>query len=91
MLKRHPSQYKRVVRCPTCKSDDVVSVEHLHRAQMRKRAESGMLCKCTAYPFPHERGSLRMCDHHTLADVDPSEDEWRDYEACLATPRSAWV
>lgn len=93
-LKRHPLAYKREssTKCPVCGSLDVVSIEHIRKRDLAKRKERGDHCQCNAYPFPHQKGSMRMCDHHPkiLADEEVTEEEARDYQACLETPRSGW-
>lgn len=86
-LKRHPLDYKREPKCPVCKSTDVASIEPIRARELASQAR----CYCSAYPFPHRYGSLRLCEGHRLRDVEPDADEWRDYEACLATPRTGWA
>ena len=76
----------RPPRCPVCGSTKVYSIEDSRRRQ----ADRQDTCECTRYPFPHKRGSLRMCEYHPLIGVEPTEDEIADYEACLATPRSSF-
>ena len=85
-LKRHPDLYVRIVKCPDCKSMNVYSAE----ASRRREVENQNTCCCNAYPFPHRAGSLRMCHEHHLGllGVDPTDEEIRNYQACLATPRS---
>lgn len=87
-LKKHPDQYRRTVRCPYCKSYNVTDVEAARRAEQARKDT----CRCPNYPFPHTKGTMRMCDHHplVLAGVDVTEIEYGDYMACLATPRSDW-
>lgn len=87
-LRRHPAKYKRKPKCPRC--GDVIrvrSVEEERRREMAKRKETGRFCECGGYPFPHEKGSLRFCEHHPLFHVEPDQIEVYDFEACWATPR----
>lgn len=83
-IKKPPWEYARFVKCPHCKSTDVASDEHNRRNELEKQTT----CICGGYPFPHRSGSLRGCDGHPQIDVPMDEEEWLDYEACLATPRS---
>jgi len=89
-LKRHPLAYKREssTKCTTCGSLDVTSIDAITK---RARAKQH-ICRCCAYPFPHRRGSMRMCVDHALmlAGTEPTEDETRDYQRCLETLRSGW-
>jgi len=50
---------------------------------MRQRKANGFLCHCAYYPFPHKRGTLRMCLGHPLAAVDPSPLEEQYYARCI--------
>jgi hypothetical protein len=60
-----------------------VSVELERRREMRQRKANGFLCHCAYYPFPHKRGTLRMCLGHPLAAVDPSPLEEQYYARCI--------
>lgn len=84
-LRRHPDQYVRPVRCPYCKSLNVHSVEKARRAEQKKQDT----CYCGNYPFPHRKGSLRMCMHHPSIHEEPTDEEKDDYYRCMDTPRSA--
>lgn len=85
-LKRHPDKYKRTVKCPCCKNENVYSVEDERRAELARQER----CICNNYPFPHNKGTLRMCEHHPLARVEPTEEEMHEYRACLETPRTGF-
>lgn len=78
---------KRLPRCPAC--GPVHGRPYSIEASRRRELQAQRRCTCLAYPFPHRAGSLRMCQQHVLADVPPMDDEIREYEACLMTPRSA--
>lgn len=71
-------------KCPKCGafSRDI-------EAERLRELASQVRCQCLPYPFPHRAGSLRMCVQHAAADVPPTDDEIREYESLLATPRSA--
>lgn len=89
-LRKHPLKYKRDPKCPHCGSIHVRDVEKERRAEQDRRLAAGKLCRCYAYPFPHNAGSLRFCKEHPLMvqGVEPTEDEEYEYEGCLRTPRS---
>lgn len=87
---RPPHQYARL-RCPHCKSVHVRSVERAARAQTRRRRAQGLLCGCHQYPFPHMRGTLRFCEHHTLAGRQFTEREWHGYRRVIDTPRGCYA
>ena len=84
-IKRNPEDYRRWPKCPHCGCWDTQSVEASRRAE----AEREDTCHCSRYPFPHRAGSLRMCIQHPLEieGVEPTAEEWRDYEATVSTPR----
>lgn len=82
-LKKHPDEYVRPHQCPRCGRMTLRSVEEERRREIAK-----VRCTCAAYPFPHARGKMRFCHFHPLAAVQPTIDEFEQYEACLATPRS---
>lgn len=86
-LRRDPKSYKRGVRCPHCRSEHVYSVERQRREEMERRRRAGRLCRCSAYPFPHEMATLRMCDHWAEPNVEPTAQEWEQFETCWKTPR----
>ena len=71
-------------KCPACSSRDVRNIE----AERLRELGRQQRCQCLAYPFPHRAGSLRMCLLHPLADVEPTDIEVYEYEACMRTPRS---
>jgi hypothetical protein len=84
-LKRPLREYIREVRCPYCKSKNVRDLEMERRREVNKNK-----CTCKGYPFPHRRGSMRMCDHHPkwIAGVDPTPEEIAAYDQVMRTPRS---
>jgi hypothetical protein len=82
-LRRHPDNYARTVKCPRCKSFDVRSDETTRRKEIAKR----VICHCGSPPFPHEKGSMRFCDHHPLIDVEGTKQEYLDWQAMMDTPR----
>ena len=83
-LRKHPDEYKRQVKCPSCGSSvDVRSDEKNRQNELQKETR----CYCSSYPFPHRSGSLRFCANHPLADVDGTEEEIADYEAIWETKR----
>ena len=69
----HPSRARRAIRCPVCKSTDVVSVEDTY---VRNEAKRGK-CYCFPVPHPHRKGAHRLCLDHPLAAVPLTEDEQR--------------
>lgn len=71
-------------KCPACGAPS----REIEQERLRELAAQDR-CSCMPYPFPHRAGSLRMCTQHVLADVPPTDDEIRDYESLLATPRTA--
>jgi len=87
-LPRAPELYVRAVRCPVCRGTAVRSVEQERRKEMAQRVTHS----CAAYPFPHERGTLRMCTFHParLRGERPTEEEFAAHEKLLGQPRSAW-
>ncbi len=70
-------------KCPACGAPS----RDIEAERLRELAQQDR-CTCSAYPFPHRAGSLRMCVRHAMSAVYPSDDEIRDYEQLLATPRS---
>lgn len=83
-LKKRPELYKKKPACPCCgETESVHSVEKDRRREIQKN-----LCHCQPYPFPHNKGSLRFCEHHKLRDVEPTDEEQFEYQCCLETPRS---
>lgn len=90
-LRRHPSEYIRVIKCPACGDSTLVRhVEDERQRELAKRKRTGNHCFCNAYLFPHARGSLRACMHHPLADVELTPQEELDYEAIMSTARSSY-
>lgn len=88
-LRKHPDKYVRPVKCPHCGNrKKQYSVEGQRRRELQKRKEKRLQCYCNRYPFPHQKGSLRMCDHHPAKTVEPTEEEYVQYQQCLETPRS---
>jgi len=85
-LKKHPDLYvKNKYVCPVC-GGYAYSDEQNRRNEMAKREN----CECPMYPFKHAKGSLRACIYHPkeIAGVEWTEEEIRDYEACMRTRRS---
>lgn len=83
-IKRHPDDYKIARRCLGCGSTKLYSIEEERRRELKKQET----CYCMAIPFPHRKGSLRFCEHHPLADVVATEEEWEQYQGIIETPRS---
>jgi hypothetical protein len=84
-LKRHPDAYKKQssIRCPVCKSTDVVSVEK-HRRKEQLKADT---CRCDMVPFPHRTGSIIGCvEGKPVEQWDDGDHE--DYQSMIMTPRS---
>jgi len=81
----HPRQLRsaREPSCPHCGCKKFFNIERWRRDAMRKKPR----CSCNSYPFPHEKGTLRFCVHHERFDADPTEEELRDYESLIETPR----
>ena len=86
-LKRHPDSYKRSPKCPYCKSVFVISVEMERRQELANQET----CKCSFIPFPHRKGTVLGCEHHPKPFDEWTEDDERDYQYMLETPRSEWV
>ncbi|KKL51245.1 hypothetical protein LCGC14_2297390, partial [marine sediment metagenome] len=85
-IKRNPKDYKRPIKCPCCgETERIVSSEESRRRWIAKTKHS-----CNAYPFPHRKGTMRMCEEHpkVIAGVEPTEEEWLDYQSCLETLRT---
>lgn len=81
----HPLRwYGGAVCCPHCRCDRPTDVEASRRAEQLSQTR----CRCSAYPFPHNSGTMRMCKHHPLIEVEPTEEEIDQYQSCLETPRS---
>lgn len=88
-LPRRPELYKRPVRCPFCGCEDLQDVE----AARRVETDNEDRCFCNSYPFPHRKGSLRVCVHHPDYHVPLEYWEECEYNDCLKTPRSGvwWI
>ena len=86
-LPRHPDLYKRDAKCPVCGEKERLSSQEKDRTLEKQRRPSH---SCTGYPFPHVPGSMRMCVEHPeyVLGFEPSDEEKRDYETVLATPRT---
>ena len=84
---RHRKKRKTEPKCPYCK--ETIRIRSIEQERRRELAKQDA-CHCNAYPFPHRKGTLRMRHHHPMIDVEPTDEEIYDYEACLATPRSGW-
>ncbi len=84
-LKKHPDLYvKDKYICPEC-GGRAYSDEKNRRNELAKQEQCAGDC---CYPFKHRKDSLRMCPGHPLADVDLTQMELHDFDACMATPRS---
>ena len=84
-LRKPLRAYKRPVKCPTCKSENVRSIEKERRREYEKRD----ICRCAPIPFPHLKGSITGCDYHPAG----HEREWDEldqakYEDVIRTPRT---
>lgn len=82
-LKRHPSKYKREIKCPNCGSTHLQDVE-AERQRERARQDT---CYCMQYPFPHRAGSLRFCEQNPN-DAEVTEEEYYDFIATWNTGRT---
>ena len=82
-IKKRLEEYKREKRCVVC-GGPLRSIEAERRRELAKQET----CYCGPIPFPHREGSLRFCEHHPLVDVEPTDEEWEDYEGMCMTPRS---
>lgn len=85
-LSKHPVEYVRAVKRPAC--GDHLHVRSIEAERQRELAKQDR-CLCSSYPFPHRKGSLRFCDYHPLKAVEPTAQEWEEYEGCMSTPRSS--
>ena len=83
-LKRAPTQYKRGVKCPRCKSTNVRDVEMQRRAETLRQNT----CLCNGIPFPHRHASILGCDDHPKAFEDWTQEDEQQYREMLETPRS---
>ncbi len=83
-IKRHPDSYKIKRKCPGCGGTRLRSIE----AERKREAAKQKRCYCSAYPFPHQAGSMRFCEEHSLADVTATPEEWDAYENTIRTDRS---
>lgn len=81
-IKRHPDDYVRRPRCGC--GGNLNSIEAERRRELAKQER----CTCMAIPFPHRAGSLRFCELHPRSEIEPTDEEWQDFEYLLATPRS---
>jgi len=82
-----PEQYAKWPKCPHCGSRETHSAEKERRAEMKRRIMADRLCTCNPYPFPHDKGTLRMCLFHPLAAINPDNQEIDAYQCVLDTPR----
>jgi hypothetical protein len=85
-IKRAPHKYVRAIRCPVCGSENVKSVE----LERRREAAKKDVCRCDAYPFPHDRATLVGCRFHPerLAGIPMTDDQLDAYHITLTTPRT---
>lgn len=75
-IRRAPHNYKRPIKCPHCRSEDVVDFEDQYIKNESKREQ----CYCASGPpHPHRKGSHRLCEHHALANVPLTHDEELHY------------
>ena len=86
-----PHEYVRGPFCPHCGTIHCHSVERAAVAQTKRRKARGLICRCSNYPFPHVRATLRFCREHPQILADYTETDWRGYRAVLETPRGAHV
>lgn len=86
-LKRHPDLYTNGAKCPACGEKVRISSQEKDRKLELERRPSHT---CESYPFPHSPGSMRMCTEHPeyILGFEPSDDEKRDYQSVIETPRS---
>ena len=75
---------KQEIKCPCCGETERIYDAEINEQKRNQRRS----CNCNAYPFLHRKGGMRMCEHHKLKEVEPTEEEWRDYQGCLETERS---
>lgn len=75
------------VKCPHCGCDKVYDVEKWRRKNMDEQTK----CNCAPIPFRHRRGSVRMCVHHKLHGVEPTEAELEQYQQMIDTPRTGFM
>lgn len=54
---KHPDEYKRVPRCPSCGMCKGWRIEQRAYSQRDR-------CHCKGYHFPHQKGSSKYCDFH---------------------------
>ena len=83
LLKKHPDEYKRKPKCFVC-GGRLISVE----MERRRETQLQETCYCFPIPFPHRKGSLRFCDYHHAADIEPTEEELEKFKQMCETPRS---
>ena len=81
-LKRHPSKYKRQIKCPNGHTS-TYSCEAARRRELAKQVR----CYCNGVPFPHRAGSILGCDSHPVHPDDWTKDQERQYEGMMRTPR----
>lgn len=82
-LKKNPGKYANEIKCPSCGSVHVNSVEQ----ERRRESLNNDTCSCHFYPFPHKRASMRMCMDHPNKE-EPTWEETVQYEDCLRTERA---
>lgn len=84
-LRRHPDDYAypaRYWRCPTCGGP-------AYSDEMNRRRELAQQDTCHCLPFPHRRGSIMGCNHHPKPVDEWTDEDRRDYQDMLETPRGS--
>lgn len=71
-------------RCPNCESINVRSDEKNRRNEMLRQDT----CDCNGVPFRHRKGTFLSCIHHPKDYDDWTEEDERQMEGMLRTPRS---
>lgn len=57
-LKKSIDKYKRRPLCPGCGRDSLL-IDKAHHVRKRK-----LKCSCQGVPYPHERGTLPLCENY---------------------------
>lgn len=82
-IKKHPKEYVKRPVCEIC-GGSLCSIEKERRVELAQQDR----CFCIAIPFPHRKGSLRLCEHHVHANEEPTAEEWQQHQYMCETPRS---
>jgi len=77
-------EYEKTVVCPFCGSPNVMNTEAQRQRELAARSDK--LCRCGAYPFPHDPGSFRACEQHPDADKPMTEVERMKYAQVIGQP-----